>query len=299
MEGSKGKRPAPIEGSEYLSKLLKFLSTNKTRLATPPHASTVGTPVGNVWQQTYTIATLGLDPQSSPLNPTLAQVFSLGLASPSTTPRTATGKNTVRADVKPLTLRLPPDRLLYLLLLFQDSPTSSISSSPNLGKTDIPVPSGIQLVAGAGGHIKGREGSQEGDVKSIQSWVGSLKSVGGVFGAGGSGKKKASDSGSTWTTWFGGAKRETMDNGESQITCLARLLEIELTMVMARLLDAKLRLIYAAFTILPSLAIYPPTVSDPLIKELRDEDAYTSLGGIDVRVPLNVFRSLLSYANLP
>lgn len=78
-----------------------------------------------------------------------------------------------------------------------------------------------------------------------------------------------------------------------------KILEIELTMVMARLLDAKLRLIYAAFTILPSLAIYPPTVSDPLIKELRDEDAYTSLGGIDVRVPLNVFRSLLSYANLP
>jgi hypothetical protein len=217
MEGNKGKRPAPVEGSEYISKLLKFLSTNKTRLATPPHASAVGTPVGNVWQQTYTIATLGLDPQSSPLNPTLAQVFSLGLASPSTTPRSASSSGrpaTVRADVKPLTLRLPPDRLLYLLLLFQDSPTASISSSPNLGKTDVPVPPGIQLVAGTGGYVKGREGSQEGDVKSIQSWVGSLKSVGGVFGSGGSGRKKSSDTGSTWTTWFGGSKRETMDDGQ-------------------------------------------------------------------------------------
>jgi hypothetical protein len=212
MDATTTRRPAPVEGEVYISKLLKFLSTNKTRLSTPPHASAVGTPVGNVWQQTWTIATLGLDPNSSPLNPTLAQVFSLGLATPTSTPRAAisTGKP-VKADVKPLTLRLPPDRLLYLLLLFQSSPTSSISSSPNLGKTDIPVPPGVQLVAGSA--LTGTAGSQEGDVKSIQSWVGSLKSVGGVFGTGSSGRKKASDTGSTWTTWFGGAKKEAMDQG--------------------------------------------------------------------------------------
>jgi len=58
--------------------------------------------------------------------------------------------------------------------------------------------------------------------------------------------------------------------------------------------DARLRAIYAAFTILPSLIIHPPSPSDPLIKDLVEENAYTSFGGIDIRVPLSIFRGLWS-----
>lgn len=44
-------------------------------------------------------------------------------------------------------------------------------------------------------------------MQSVRSWVGSLRSVGGVFGGG----KKGEDAG--WTGWFGGRKREEMDFG--------------------------------------------------------------------------------------
>lgn len=96
--------------------------------------------------------------------------------------------------------------------------------------------------------------------------MGSLRSVG--LGSWGTKGKDGRNGGSGWG-WFGG-KKEVMDD------------------------DARLRAIYAAFTILPSLIIHPPSPSDPLIKDLVDESAYTSLGGIDIRVPLNVFRGLWS-----
>jgi hypothetical protein len=199
-----------IRGDDYLAKLLKYLDTHKHRLTAPPFptqpTSSTSLPVGNVWQQSYTIATLGLDPSSSPLNPTLATVFSLGLAGPTTAgvPRV---EGTQAAQVKPLTLRLPPDRILYLLLLFQASSNTSISSSPLIRPTDEPLPEGVNVLPSD--YTDGQEG-KEGDVQSVRSWVGSLRSVGGVFGG-----SKSSEKGS-WTGWFGGGrKKEPMDLGTS------------------------------------------------------------------------------------
>lgn len=202
--------PPPIDGDAYVRKLLKYLDTHKSRLAAPPYApqpssaapSPGGLPVGNVWQQTYTIATLGLDPSSSPLNPTLATVFSLGLASTAGVPATTTRAPTV----KPLTLRLPPDRILYLLLLFQSSSTPAIATSSLIRPTDEPLPPGVSVLPSD----YRDQGDREGDVQSVRSWVGSLRSVGGVF-AGSKGK----DAGGGWTSWFGSGqrKRESMDLG--------------------------------------------------------------------------------------
>lgn len=348
-ESGTARRPPPpppptISGQEYVSKLIKYLSVNKTRLATPPYTAVVergttnnsnhdGTQgaghsggyslAGNFWQQSYTIATLGLDPKSSPLNPTLAQVFSLGIASPATAPRTslsnsapqrggsggqsgAEGGARRRPDVKPLTLRLPPDRLLYLILLFQASSNPSIKSSPNLGKTDVPLPPGTHVAGARQSHHESIGQAREGDVRSVQSWVGSLKSVGGVFGSGSGSSNsgsQGSSSSSSWTSWFGGggSKRETMDDGktfsrESESLCVATLVDpIVLGYGPVSFLpETKLRLIYAAFTILPSLCLTSPLSTDYMIKELYDENSYTPLGTIDVRIPLNVFRSLLA-----
>lgn len=49
---------------------------------------------------------------------------------------------------------------------------------------------------------------------------------------------------------------------------------------------------YAAFTILPSLSIHRPSPTEPQIKDLVYGESYTSYGGIEVKIPLNVFRSL-------
>jgi hypothetical protein len=46
------------------------------------------------------------------------------------------------------------------------------------------------------------------------------------------------------------------------------------------------------FTVLPALLIHPPRISDRPIAELIDAGGYTPLGGIDVRVPLDVLRNL-------
>lgn len=46
------------------------------------------------------------------------------------------------------------------------------------------------------------------------------------------------------------------------------------------------------FTVLPALLIHPPFNSDPLITDLVDAGGYTRLGGVDVRVPLDVLRNL-------
>ncbi|KAJ9099950.1 hypothetical protein QFC21_003958 [Naganishia friedmannii] len=273
---------ATIEGDAYVRKLLKYLSTHKARLAVPPHFVQVkqssrtepsgaagGIPVGNIWQQSYTIATLGLDPTSSPLNSTLATVFSLGLASgASGVPATALAPTaSASAGVKPLTLRLPPDRILYLLLLFQASPSSGLASSPLIRPTDTPLPSGVSIHPTDLHAVGKSEEGREGDVQSVRSWVGSLRSVGGVFSGGSKGK--AGEDGK-WTSWFAGGsrKKETMDD------------------------DTRLRLIYTSFTLLPSLCLHAPSAKDPLIADLVRQGVYTRAGGIDVRIPLGVFRSL-------
>ncbi len=287
MEGIKT-RPPPLEGAEYVNKLLKFLAANKARLALPPHANQGPAGPGNLWQQSYTLLTLGLDPNSAALSWDLAVPLTLGFGGKAVHDDQRKASKQVSpasTSLKPLTLRLPPDRLLYLLLLFQSSPTPSLSSSPNIGRTDVPVPAGVHLVP-SGGNDTGSQ--REGDVKSVRSWVGSLRSVGlgSMFGSSAGGSKKSS-SGGGWR-WLGG-KKEGMDEGETDA--------MSMTSGWAELAptpDAKLRKIYGAFTILPSLIIHPPSPTDPLIKDLLEENAYTGLGGIDVRVPLSVFRGLWS-----
>ncbi|KAL7422034.1 hypothetical protein Q5752_003807 [Cryptotrichosporon argae] len=50
--------------------------------------------------------------------------------------------------------------------------------------------------------------------------------------------------------------------------------------------------LYAMFTVIPGVLIHPPYIDDRPIAELVDAGGYTQLGGIDVRVPLDVFRNL-------
>lgn len=56
--------------------------------------------------------------------------------------------------------------------------------------------------------------------------------------------------------------------------------------------DQLLLALYSAFTVLPALLIHPPFLSDKPIAELVDAGGYTQLGGIDVRIPLDVLRNL-------
>lgn len=192
--------PSPVPGLTYLAKLLKYLSTHKARLAAPPYPDAPPSPAaaGSFWEQTYTIATLGLDPSSAPLNGTLAQVFSLGLAGAAGAPAAAQ-RQVQGPTTKPLTLRLPPDRILFLLLMFQASTLPALASSPLIRPTDEPLPDGVAV------HPSDRTGEEgrEGDVASVRSWVGSLRSVGGVFTSG----ERRNDSG--WTSWFGGRRKDT------------------------------------------------------------------------------------------
>jgi hypothetical protein len=57
-------------------------------------------------------------------------------------------------------------------------------------------------------------------------------------------------------------------------------------------LDQILLALYSVFTVLPALLIHPPFLSDQPIAELIEAGGYTQLGGIDVRVPLDVVRNL-------
>jgi hypothetical protein len=50
--------------------------------------------------------------------------------------------------------------------------------------------------------------------------------------------------------------------------------------------------LYQAFIGLPAVLIHPPFLSDLPIAELVDAGGYTQLGGIDVRIPLDVLRNL-------
>ena len=56
--------------------------------------------------------------------------------------------------------------------------------------------------------------------------------------------------------------------------------------------DAILLAVYSMFTVLPALLIHQPFLSDQPIAELIEAGGYTQLGGIDVRVPLDVVRNL-------
>lgn len=271
--------PSPISGPTYLAKLLKYLSTHKARLAAPPYPDAAPSPAaaGSFWEQTYTIATLGLDPTSAPLNGTLAQVFSLGLTgaagAPAAAQRQAQGPTT-----KPLTLRLPPDRILFLLLMFQASNHPALASSPLIRPTDEPLPEGVAV------HPSDRTGEQgrEGDVASVRSWVGSLRSVGGVFTS----SERRNDSG--WTSWFGGRRKDTGPDLGTSFPLPRRLLCPNL-----RMKETTLRTLYTALTLLPSLCVVAPSQGEGRISDLEEQGAYTRAGGIDVRVPLAVFRSLV------
>lgn len=167
--------PQPVTGQQYLIKLHKYLSINIARLAPPIKRD------GTWLQQGYTLLTLGLDPNSAPLSASVKVPLTLGFGTP-TAPRT-----------RPVLLRLPPDKLLYLLLRWQ----SLSQNLPHVGRTDVPVPPGVPVAArGARADYRARRG--EGDVESVRSWVGSIKSVSMNTVGGG---------------WFGGGKE--VDEGES------------------------------------------------------------------------------------
>ncbi|KAK4685870.1 hypothetical protein P7C73_g4269, partial [Tremellales sp. Uapishka_1] len=222
---------SPVPGAEYLRTLHTYLKTNLSRLS--PSKGSPPTP--SMLAQSYTLLTLGLDPSSAPLSRNITVPLTLGFADP--TPPKA-------PSVKPLLLRLPPDRLLYLLLRWQSLP----QGLGHVGRTDVPLEAGISVHA-RGGKVEGRARG-DGEVGSVRSWVGSMRSV-------------SADAGMGW--W-----RKKKVESEDEI----------------------LLALYSIFTILPSLVIHPPFSSDRPISELVDAGGYTHLGGIDVRVPLDVLRNL-------
>ena len=143
----------PLPGGSYLSTLHKYLRANLSRLAPNRPASPT------VLQQTYTLVTLGLDPSSAPLSRNLKVPLTLGFG----TPGSPKGP-----PPTPLALRLSPDRLLYLLLRWQSLP----QALEYVGRTDEAVPEGVVVAA------RGDLGSLgDGDVQSVRSWVGSVRSV--------------------------------------------------------------------------------------------------------------------------
>lgn len=161
-------QPDPISGAAYLSKLHKFLKSNAARLAPSAPRNTSRNLTPSIWQQGYTVLTLGLDPNSAPIRNTKGPI-SLGFGMPST-------KRT--PPPKPLLLRLPPDRLLYLLLRWQALP----QSLPHVGRTDTPIEEGVVIAARG---MEGESRGKEGDVRSVRSWVGSIRSVSGTLVGGG------------------------------------------------------------------------------------------------------------------
>ena len=180
---SRSSNPDPtISGTSYLLTLHKYLSLNLSRLA-PPTSSQSASDAS--WlQQSYTILTLGLDPNSVPLNRNLKVPLTLGFGTPS--------QPTLRLT-KPFLLRLPPDRLLYLLLRWQ----SCREPLPHVGRTDEPIAPGVP-VAARGARVDTRGKSGQGDVRSVRSWVGSMRSV-----------SVGSKSGMSW--W---RREEEVDEGE-------------------------------------------------------------------------------------
>jgi hypothetical protein len=153
----------PLPGSEYLRTLHKYLTNNINRLA--PASTKRPTPTEpSFLQQSYTLLTLGLDPNSQPLSRNVVAPLTLGFGQPSHRAQTR------QISVKPVLLRLPPDRLLFLLLRWQSLP----QSLPHVGRTDEPIAPGVP-VAARGAAIREKKGA--GDVESVRSWVGSMRSV--------------------------------------------------------------------------------------------------------------------------
>jgi hypothetical protein len=150
---------SPIQGSDYIRKLHKYLTANISRLAPAPQRPTEPT----FFQQSYTLLTLGLDPSSRPLSRNVKVPLTLGFGSPA---------ETKTIPIKPILLRLPPDRLLYLLLRWQSLP----QALPHVGRTDVPISPGVP-VAARGARMDERERKSQGDVDSVKSWVGSMRSV--------------------------------------------------------------------------------------------------------------------------
>ncbi|WOO80646.1 Nischarin [Vanrija pseudolonga] len=228
---------SPISGRDYVLKLRKYLGANLSRLAPPPPPR--GKQRDASWlAQSYTVLTLGLDPNSAPLSRNVKVPLTLGFGTPSAPP--------VHKAAKPILLRLPPDKLLYLLLRWQSLP----QSLPHVGKTDVPVPEGVSVAAR--GAISVRERA-DGDVDSVRSWVGSIRSV------------SAAPAERGWGWW---GKPQEVDE------------------------DKVLIELYSIFNTLPGLLIHPPFATDKPVAELLDAGGYTSLGGVDVRVPLDVLRNL-------
>jgi hypothetical protein len=149
----------PVQGSDYILKLHKYLKANISRLAPAPQRPSEAT----FLQQSYTLLTLGLDPSSRPLSRNIKVPLTLGFGTPVEAPATPT---------KPILLRLPPDRLLYLLLRWQSLP----QGVPHVGRTDVPISPGVP-VAARGARVDERERKSQGDVDSVKSWVGSMRSV--------------------------------------------------------------------------------------------------------------------------
>lgn len=180
----------PTAGADYLRKLHKYLTVNIGRLApqrpTPP----------SFLQQSYTLLTLGLDPSSQPLSRNVKVPLTLGFGGGSAP--TDKGKNAVA--LKPVLLRLPPDRLLYLLLRWQSLP----QSLPHVGRTDVPISPGVP-VAARGARVDERDRKGDGDVDSVKSWVGSMRSV--SLGS------MASQAAMPGMGWLG--KKEEVTEGES------------------------------------------------------------------------------------
>ena len=185
----------PLAGATYLLKLHKYLQANLPRLAPAPKGSSSSPANASFLQQSYTLLTLGLDPQSAPLSRNVKVPLTLGFGTPSAPPKAP--------PLKPLLLRLPPDRLLYLLLRWQSLP----QSLPHVGRTDVPIEAGVP-VAARGARADGREKRADGDVQSVRSWVGSMRSV--SLGSMASGKAARG----MGMGWFG-KKKEEVNEGES------------------------------------------------------------------------------------
>ena len=199
--------PIPLPGTEYLLTLHKYLLTNLPRLA-PQRQRRTAEPT--ILQQSYTLLTLGLDPSSAPLSRNVKVPLTLGFGQGDAAPGP-----TRPPPVKPLCLRLPPDRLLYLLLRWQ----SLGLNLPHVSRTDEPVPPGVGVASrgardrdstgsgaglgmGAASVLGGRRG-HDGDAESVRSWVGSVRSVS---------LRSVSSGLGAWTGW---GRKEDVDEGES------------------------------------------------------------------------------------
>jgi hypothetical protein len=159
-EGLLGSTPDPtdpIPGKDYLTLLHKYLQSNLPRLSPSSSAPT------SILSQSYTLLTLGLDPSSQPLHRSLKVPLTLGFGTPAPAPK---------GPIKPLTLRLPPDRLLYLLLRWQALP----QNLAHVGRTDVAIEDGVPFTSRGAAERNGQK-RDDGDVTSVRSWVGSMRSV--------------------------------------------------------------------------------------------------------------------------